>query len=132
MKTYSSFLLSVSAVFMASLGLAATFAPLELAHSLGESGPLFPLLLQVGGALYLGFAMLNSLARTSLIGGIYNRPLLLANLLHFVVAALALVRPAMSASALPVVRTAAVLYALFAIGFSALLFRSPVLSAPES
>ena len=83
--------MTASALVMGALGLAATFLPQEIAAYLGASTTL-PLLIQILGALYLGFAMLNWMARTSLIGGIYSRPVASGNLVHFVVGALALAK----------------------------------------
>jgi hypothetical protein len=82
----------------------------------------------VFGAVYLGFAMLNWMARESTIGGIYNRPLALGNMIHFAVAAIALLKGATAVHQTQVwVATAC--YALFAILFSLVVFGSPVKSA---
>ena len=81
--------MTASALVMAALGLAATFLPQEIAAYLGASTTL-PLLIQILGALYVAFAMLNWTAKDSLIGGIYNRPIAIGNLVHFLIAALAL------------------------------------------
>ena len=43
-------------------------------------------------ALYLGFGILNWMAKGTLIGGIYNRPIAIGNLMHFGVGAIALVK----------------------------------------
>lgn len=50
------------------------------------------LIMQVTGALYFGFAMLNWMAKSILIGGIYARPVSIGNFCHFGIAALALVK----------------------------------------
>lgn len=84
-------MMTFSAAVLAALGIAFTFLPEELAVYLGsETELLFVILLQVLGALYLGFAMLNWMAKGSLIGGIYNRPICIANFAHFFIAAMAL------------------------------------------
>tara|TARA_B100000795_G_C22758264_1_gene422450 strand:- start:769 stop:1020 length:252 start_codon:yes stop_codon:yes gene_type:complete len=44
------------------------------------------------GAMYLGFAMLNWMAKGPLIGGIYDKPIAVGNFMHFGVGALALVK----------------------------------------
>lgn len=114
-----------SAVFMGILGLAAMFAPQELLGRLGTTAtPALALTIQLLGALYLGFAMLNWAAQQSLIGGIYNRPIALANLLHFLSGALALMKGAPAAGTPCIVL--AVLYAAFASSFAWVMFTSPV------
>ncbi|PVY42214.1 hypothetical protein C8E01_10380 [Pontibacter virosus] len=86
-------MMTFSAAVLAVLGIAFTFLPEELAVYLGsEPGPLDVVLLQVVGALYLGFAMLNWMAKGSLIGGIYNRPICIANFAHFFIGAMALLK----------------------------------------
>jgi hypothetical protein len=124
-------LLSASAIFLGAAGIAGTFLPEELLRALGVApeGAL-PLLVQLLAALLFAFAMVNWTARGSLIGGIYNRPIAIGNLTHFVIGALALVRGAMQAGPpRTVVMIAAAIYVVFAIAFSALFFRSPV--APQ-
>ncbi|MER2028677.1 MAG: multidrug DMT transporter permease [Solibacillus sp.] len=91
MKT--KWFLSSSAVIMGLLGLAGTFIPEEIAKLLGiASTPVTLILLQIIGGLYLGFAMLNWFTRSSLIGGIYNKPVVLGNLMHCIVVFFALIR----------------------------------------
>jgi hypothetical protein len=116
-----------SAVAMVIPGLAGTFAPHELLRALGipASGAL-PVVVQLTAALYLGFAMLNWMARDSLIGGIYNRPVAIGNLVHFVVGALALLKYVRSAP--PLLLGVTVVYAVFAIAFGMVMFTSPVKS----
>ena len=89
----SRWMMSASAAFLAALGLAATFLPQEIVAGGGEPGGAngyLVLLVQIAGGLYLGFAMLNWSVRDMVIGGIYNRPIALGNLLHFLIVALAL------------------------------------------
>jgi len=111
---------------MGLAGLACSFLPHELLQFFGvvPSGVL-PVIVQLLGALYFSFAMVNWTARGSLIGGIYNRPVALGNLTHFVVGALALVKTGLAGDAQPLTFVA-IVYALFAIAFTLLFFRSPV------
>ncbi|MFE8695555.1 multidrug DMT transporter permease [Cytobacillus sp. FJAT-53684] len=91
MKT--KWLLSSSAVMMGLLGLAGTFIPEEILIILGiDPSPITLILLQIIGGLYLGFAMLNWFTRSARIGGIYNKPVVLGNLIHFIVVLFALIR----------------------------------------
>ena len=120
--------MTASALVMGALGLSATFLPQEIAAYLGASTTL-PLLIQVLGALYIGFAMLNWTAKDSLIGGIYNRPIAIGNLVHFLVAALALAKGAFANPAIQMILPFAIGYAIFAIAFGMIFITSPVKSA---
>lgn len=120
--------MTASALVLGALGLAATFLPQEIAAYLGASATL-PLLIQVLGALYLGFAMLNWTAKDGLIGGIYNRSIAIGNLVHFVVGALALAKGAFANPSIPMILPFAIGYAIFAIAFGMIFLTSPVKSA---
>ena len=123
---HTTTLMIVSAALMAVIGLAASFAPQEL---LGLHGTVpdnaTVLLVQMAGALYLGFAMLNWMARGILIGGIYARPVAAGNFLHFVMVAITLAKAALAFRAVPLVISAAV-FSVFAIWFGLVLFRPPL------
>lgn len=119
-------LMGLSALMMAAVGLAATFAPGELLAAVGaDAGAWSKLLVQLAGALYLGFAMINWMARGSLIGGIYGRPVATGNLVHFVVMAFAFSRAALVEPA-PLLVGAAVVYGVFAMWFAFVAFTSPL------
>ena len=125
----SKILMFASACFMAAAGLDLLFAPVETLSAFGVSAnPLLPVVTQVMGALYLGFAMLNWMARRSTIGGIYNRPLVLANLTHFFVGALVFLKAANKIPGSAVTWIVVAAYSVFAIGFGTLLFGSPRLT----
>jgi hypothetical protein len=82
-----------SVIFLGALGITLTFIPDEIISGLRVTpNPMSILSLQLLGALYLGFAMLNWLAKESLIGGIYNRPTAIGNFIHFTVGAMALIK----------------------------------------
>lgn len=115
-------LMSVTAAFLALAGLAATFLPQELLAAAGvPASGVLPVIVQLAGALYLGFALLDWMARDSPIGGIYNRPVALANQFHFFVGALALMKASGHGNPLAV-SLLAIPYVLFAIAFSYLVF----------
>jgi hypothetical protein len=116
-------LMAGSALIMGAAGLAGTFAPQEIlgALHLPAAGAL-PLIIQLHAALLLAFAIANWTAKDSLIGGIYNRPLALANLMHFVVGAFALGRFAWNGHSSLSCIVAAAIYAIFAIAFSVIVF----------
>lgn len=89
----TNILMISSCIFLSVLGITFTFIPEEIISSLSVTpNPISTLSLQLLGALYLGFAMLNWMAKGSLIGGIYNRPIAIGNFMHFAVGALALIK----------------------------------------
>ena len=86
-------LMTVSALFMAIIGIFFTFLPKETAMFLNIDANLITILIMsLTGALYWGFGILNWMAKETLIGGIYNRPITLGNLLHFGTGGIALVK----------------------------------------
>lgn len=110
---------------MGVLGLAATFLPQEILVYAGSAPTtLSVLLLQLAGALYFGFVILNWMARGILIGGIYGRPLTLGNFLHFTVGAIVLLKQ-IAGLLSPVGIILTTLYAGFAIWYSLVLFVHP-------
>lgn len=126
-------LMTSSALVMALTGISLTLLPGEILSSLNLStGILFSLILQILGALYFAFAMLNWTARANLIGGIYSRPVALANFTHFMVGGLALIKGATAAPDLAGIWIAATVYSIFAIFFGLVLFRHPVKQAVET
>lgn len=115
-----------SAIFMGFAGLSTTFLPAEILNYVGLSSSVLPtLLIQITGALYLGFALMNWMAKTLLIGGIYSKPLCIGNFLHFTIAGLALIKAAFSHPDLKIILVAAIAYSLFAILFGFVLFTNP-------
>jgi hypothetical protein len=119
-------LLIGSAIVMAVLGLAASFVPREILIALNvRPDPLPVLLVQITGALYLGFAMLNWMARGSLIGGIYGRPVAFGNFLHLMVVALAMLKALIAGPRPPMIIVGACVYWLLCLGFGWVLFTPP-------
>ena len=113
---------------MGAVGMAATFLPQELsAHHGAPANSQVTLTIQIAGAAYLGFAILNWMARTVLIGGIYSRPVALGNFLHFAVVAMTLVRLMAGGIRSHTTVIATFIYATFAVWFGLVLFthRSP-------
>jgi len=111
-----------SALVMAALGVTATFLPQEIIDALGGNGRTLPLLVQVLGATYLGFAMLNWMAKESLIGGIYSRPVSMGNFLHFAVAGIALVKAVAAGERAVATLVCTAIYVVFAVAFGAVVF----------
>ena len=108
-----------SCVFLATLGITFTFIPDEIISGLNVTpNQISTLSLQLLGALYLGFAILNWMAKGTIIGGIYNRPITIGNFMHFAVGALALIKIVTKIHThLEIVVSLTVVYSVFAILF---------------
>lgn len=114
-----------SAALMAVIGLGMSFMPQQVLGLHGtDPDNATVLLLQMAGAVYLGFAMLNWAARGVLIGGIYARPVALGNFLHFALVAITLIKAAIAFAVVPLAVSAAV-FSVFAIWFGLVLFKPP-------
>jgi hypothetical protein len=121
--SYSRLLMSASAIVLGLLGVTATFAPDDVIVRMGlPKSRLADLLVQIIGGVYLGFGMLNWMAKGSVMGGIYGRPLVMGNLLHFVTSGLAILSRVTELSSL---WAFAVVYLFFGAGFGLLLVRHP-------
>jgi len=120
--------MTTCSIVMGLTGISLSFVPLEIMGCLGlESSKSLLFLLQILGALYFGFAMLNWMTKSSLIGAIYNRPIAIANFSHFLIAGLALTKGVLTNPGLPlVIQIAAGVYIVFAVSFGIILFRHPV------
>jgi len=120
-------LMITSALLMAICGILFQFIPNIILRLFEvDSNPILPLLVQMMGAMYLGFAMMNWMAKTVLIGGIYARPLAMGNLLHFMIGALALIKFAFSNPHLWTIWITAIFYSIFAILFGIVMFTNPL------
>jgi hypothetical protein len=119
-------LMIAASFFLGLLGISLTFLPEELLQLYGYSAktPL-PQLLQLAGAAFLGFAMLNWTAKGQLFGGIYGRPIALGNFLHFFAGASALIKGYASEQSSLLYVAVMALYLLFAFFFGYMLFTTP-------
>lgn len=121
-----------SAVLLAVLGLLLTFdADGVLRYAGSRPLPLTNLIVESAGALYLGFAILNWMAKDNLIGGIYSRPVALANLLQFFATAMSLIRAVSGGLHLVAMLALTFLYIGFALWFGLVSFGSPVARRAE-
>ena len=120
-------IMMLSAAFLAFTGMGLTFFPQEIAVASGLGfTKAFQLILQILGALFFAFAMLNWMAKGSIIGGIYNRPIVLANLAHFFIGGLALIKALIGNFNLPShIWILAVIYSVFTVLFGILFSRHP-------
>ncbi len=93
LKTYSKILMTISALYLGIIGICLSFLPKEIINYLNiNSNIITTIFFQLLGALYLGFGILNWTLKGSRIGGIYNRPVLMGNFIHFLVGAIALIK----------------------------------------
>ncbi len=114
-------ILSTSGLAFALAGAALVFFPQEVATTIGlPPKPLAILPLQLLAAAQMGFGFLNWYSRANVVGGIYSRPLVLANFLFCGVSAISLGK---AFQHLPAALLAAfAVFALFTAAFGWLLF----------
>ena len=122
-------LMIISAIFLAVNGFGFTFFPDEITRLLiNDDNYILILILQILGALYLGFSILNLTAKASLIGGIYNKPILIGNLLHFFTASMTFIKLTFKAETnLQLIFSYTIIYSLFTLSFGYVFFTNPSL-----
>ena len=115
-------------MILALIGISLILLPNEILDYLELSvSETLQLLMQIIGSFYFAFAMLNWMSKGSLIGGIYGRPIAMANLTHFVIAGLALIKGILANPSLSyVIWSIAIIYSIFAIFFGIVAFRHPI------
>jgi hypothetical protein len=120
-------LMTSSAVVLGVAGVFLIFMPDEISQffSLTESATS---VLQILGALYFGFAMLNWTAKANLIGGIYSRPVAIGNFTHFLIGALTLIKLSIHNGSFMYSWAGAMLYSVVAFLFGWVLFTNPTFS----
>jgi len=117
-----------STVYLGICGLGLTFLPEEIAGHLdigkNQSAILF---LQILGSLYLGFAMLNWMTKNNVIGGIYSKPLVVGNLMHFLISSLALIKIVgkYDGSQFSIILLLTIIYCIFTLCFAYLFMTGP-------
>jgi len=115
-------ILSICALILGLAGVAAMFAPEEIEYYVaGANSPALPLAIQLAGSGLLGFAFLDWMSRGIRIGGIYGRPVAIANLVLTTTAAFALGKAAAGAPHPGLIALTAVFGAL-AVAFAWLAF----------
>lgn len=120
-------LMSASAILMLAIGIACSFAPAELLQYLNMTDAKhFQLVIQLFGAIYLGFGMVNWMGKANLIGGIYSKPVAIGNFMHFAVAALALIKYFAVHTDLTILLIPIVIFTAFSLCFGKIVFSSPV------
>ena len=109
-------ILTVSALILGVLGIGMSFLPNEILKYLQiESNQITIIFMQLLGALYLGFGLLNWMAKGSIIGGIYNKPIAIGNFMHFGVGAIALLKIAFTVEGFKeIIIPLTIIYTIFA------------------
>jgi len=118
---------------LVAAGIFALFAPDQLMTLLNvpRSDSLL-VVIQLMGALYFSFALMNWTAKDSAIGGIYARPVSLANFSHFLIGTLLLIKYQLSHPFSLPITLALVVYTMFASLFYWLVFHATGIVVPKS
>jgi len=117
-----------SALLLAGIGILLSFLPNEVMEYLNvESNTITILFLNLLSALYLGFGLLNWMTKGTLIGGIYNKPIAIGNLMHFGVGTIALVKVASSIQThSEIIISLTIVYVIFVILFAYVFLTNPI------
>ncbi|MCK6606400.1 MAG: hypothetical protein L6Q59_16005 [Ignavibacteriaceae bacterium] len=124
MKINSKWLMVSSAVVLGVFGLLTSFFAKELLlHTKVTSGGAGEMFMQFLAAGMLGFAFMNWTGRNAVLGGIYGRPIIMGNLIHFSLVLIAMVKMLIAKPDLPGMWVLAGIYLIFTLGFlNAMLF----------
>lgn len=122
----SSVVSLVSALILFVAGLVLLFAPDVVLPAIVSGFPVSGAWLgQLLAAAWFGLAALNWLQRRVVLGGIYGRPTVLANVALYFISALSLLRVLLGHDAPPSLWLAFVVAVAFAVAYAALLLRGP-------
>lgn len=127
MRITTQTLLVASTIFNGIMGLLTSFLPQEVLkiNDLPTS-PLNVLFLQILSAFYIGLAMINYMSKDAVIGGIYNRPILMGNIAYHSIASITLVKYALNQGMFSkTLITLTVVYCIISLGFLKLFFAGP-------
>ena len=124
-------LMICSSIFMGIIGFTLLFLPEEIETFLqiGQNST-STMFLKLLSALMLGFAFLNWMAKSNLIGGIYSRPVVIGNFTHFVIGFLSLIK--LISPKQPnneVIILLALAYGIFTFFFGFIFFKTPNLNS---
>ena len=120
-------IMTLTAILLATIGVSLAFAPDNVIVLLRLNNSIvLRLIIQLLGAAYFAFAMLNWMAKGAIIGGIYNRPIAIANLTQFSIGGIALAKAVLSNHQLPMILSImAVFYIVTACVFGFVISRHP-------
>lgn len=122
----SSLVSRTSAALLGAAGLVLLFGPDVVLRLFVQDFPEAGIWIgQLLGAAFLGIAALNWLNRSAVLGGIYGRPVVFANLVLYFVGSLSLLRAASRLPNSTLLWITGVLFALPAVAYGWLLFRGP-------
>jgi len=123
-------LMTISSLILGLAGIIALFAPDVLLKMLYVPAVnSLSVLVQLTGALYFSFALMNWTAKDSTIGGIYARPVSLGNFGHFFTGTLILAKYLFSVEFTLSILLVLTVYAVFALIFYWLVFRATGIKA---
>jgi hypothetical protein len=115
--------MTLSAAVLAAFGLDASFLPQETLSRWGSTPDILTTaVMQIAGGLYVAFAVMNWSARGTLLGGIYGRPICLANFAHFAIGAIVLVKLVAVGHRTAAGLALTAIYSAFAVWFGSVLF----------
>lgn len=125
-------LMTSSSLAFGLAGMVALFVPEAFLPGELSGDSQISVLVQLMGTLYFSFALMNWTAKDSAIGGIYARPVSLANFAHFFSGTLLLTRYQLSNELNVYTLAVLVIYAIFAALFYWLVFRATGLKSSSS
>lgn len=117
-------IITAAAILFFIVGTVSSFAPEIITNLLKmEQTNTTLLLVQVIGAFNFSMAIQNWLVKSSTIGGIYNRPIVMANLTYFIMSGLAITKQIIALKQnSPIVEIFGVIFLLFTIAFLFIFF----------
>ena len=122
----SKYIMIFSAFSLGIIGILLLFLPQEFIAAIQIKGSIeLEIILQILGSVYLGFAILNWNSRFKIIGGIYSRPLVLANFTHSFIVAITLLKNYSHFQNSIVYLTLTAIYFLSSVLFAKLMFTHP-------
>lgn len=124
----SKIILKSSAIVFFALGILASFAPeILLSYLKIEFTLTTTLIAQAFGAFNVAMGILNWMSKSSIFGGIYNRPIAMANLAYFFMTGLAIIKGLLNVPHAPFfIWGIGLVYLAFAIAFWFILFKNPI------
>ena len=118
-------LMAANALVLGLMGVGLSFLPEEIATTIDLKSD--TIILQLVGALYLGFALLNWMNKEKILGGIYGRPIVMANFAHFLIGGMALIKLTLNGSGSTALHLLTIIYAVFGTAFAIKAFTHPKL-----
>lgn len=123
----SALITRASAAVLASGGIALLFSSDSILPALAPGFPGHASWLgQIVGAGWLAVAALNWLSRSTLIGGIYGRPVVLTNLILYFIGSMVLLRALRDPASSPALWWVTAPYLMMALVYGVALFKGPL------